>query len=49
MAEEEEPKHPYVSNSNAKVHLIFSIVVLIMSLIQVRIVVYFNKAKYYKV
>ena len=32
---EEEPKHPYVTPTNAKVHLIFSIIVMVLSVVQV--------------
>jgi len=36
MAEpEQEPKHPYVTRQNGKVHFIFSIVLIIMSIVQI--------------
>ena len=34
-ASEEAPKHPYVTEANAKVHLVFSIILIILSIIQV--------------
>lgn len=36
MAEpEQEPKHPYVTQQNGKVHLVFSVITIIMSLVQI--------------
>ena len=36
MAEEvPDPKHPYVTLHNAKIHLIFSIIMIVLSVIQV--------------